>query len=153
MGNVEGVAVVVEAVGRAVGGQFALQRDAGQVEQVAHACSRTRPASAGAARSGLRPASLACSALTSMSCSHFSAVGCLRRGRSGFFGRHFARLDAVVDLDPAAKLSGIGRFDLERGEIEARPSWVGVVALEAVLLEKRGGLGPAAAGTQNTRGA
>ena len=55
VGDVQRVAVVVEAVRRAVGRQFALQRDAGQVEQVAHGVlvlDPRQPAHAGPALAG-----------------------------------------------------------------------------------------------------
>ena len=131
--DVERVAVLVEAVCRAVGGQVALKRDARHVEEVANGVLILRarePAQPGAARAR-EPRLLGGEQRLTQRLHHRSRV--LRRRTRGLLRRHLAGRDAVVNFNPAREVLRIGEVRLERNQVQIPLLRVLVVAFSAVL--------------------
>ena len=123
MRDVEGVAVLVEAVGRAVGGKRPCRAMPGRSNRsriVFSYSARGQPAQRGPALARSRRAR---SASMRPSCQ----PGRHRRGfppasgRACFFGGISPGCDAVMDLHPAGEVSASAKSGFRRREIEVRP--------------------------------
>ena len=136
--DVERVAVLVEAVRRPVRRQAALQGDAGQIEQVAdrvlvldaRQTPDTRPACSIESRSFGRDQRLL---------ERLQERVFLNHRRSRLFLRwHLTRFDAVMDFDPPREAFRIGvqLIELERCQIQSARLRRGIMAIEAMRLEK-----------------
>ena len=119
--DVERVAVLVEAVRRAVGRQAALQRDAAACRTDRGSCSRIRRASGGERRCGSSRRCGFASAARSSPCSAFrDRSDFVRRRPRLLLRRHLAGRDAVVDLHPAGEVFGVAEVVLE-ALVRSRP--------------------------------
>ena len=137
VGDVERVAVRVEPVGRAVGGQTALEGEAGEVEEVAHRvlvlAARQPPQGASGP-----PLEAGAVGLDERTVQPPFRRGRLVGGRTLLvFGRHLSGREAVVDLHPAGEVVGVGEVEPQGGQVEAALARGRVVAFDAMRLEER----------------
>ena len=136
MGDVERVAVLVEAVGGAVGGQAPLECDAGEVQEVAHGILifPPREAAQGGAALAIEAGAVGGDEGPMQPFGH--GRGGLGGGAPLLPGRHLPGGDALADLHPSGEGLRVGEVGLQRRQVEAALAALGVVAFEAVGLEE-----------------
>ena len=138
MRDVEGLSGLIEAERLGVFRQNLLQVEPGSLQEVAHGVLVLEPIHApfdGAALRGNLGG-----ILTKQKRGEVTEVSRLlgRVGTRLLLGRHLSVGSSVEDLHPGLEGLRIGQVGLERRQIQAAFLGVGVMTLDAVLLEKRG---------------
>jgi hypothetical protein len=136
--DVEGLAGLVEAEGVGVLGQDLLQVEPRRLEEVAYGVLVLETVHAALDRATLRGDTR--DILADQRRGQLLQVGrLLGRVRTGLLlGRHLAVGGPVEDLDPGLEGFRVGEVGLQRRQVEAALLSVGIVALDAVLLQERG---------------
>jgi hypothetical protein len=136
VGDVERVGIVIKAVGRSIGGEFALECDAREVEEIADGIFVFTASETSEGRARLVGDLLAFGPQKGIA-EISGKTPDLGSGRAFLFlGRHFPGIDSVVDMDPAGKCLRVGEITGGWFEGEVSLAGIGVVAFEAVGLDE-----------------